>query len=267
MNMNKIVSKVVDGDTINVEPFPDGEDSIRLLGIDTPETNYHGHSQGAHAEAASAFLKQQIKPGDTVTIETDFEERDKYGRVLAYVIKDDINMNIKLVAEGMAVPYQIYPNLKFIGKINQAAVDSRNAELGIWDPNSPLDELPFVFRMRVDHRPPSKFVGDFRTQFYHYPSEYNQIPLENRVFFFKETDAKTAGYKMYPRQIILKDIVNKSYENLGLVELLDAQVYALKGVSEGDAQRLKEAFNIETIQDLAENKYFKRAQAINNLVK
>jgi len=52
MSVQKNVTKIVDGNTINVEPFPDGEDSIRLLGIDTPETNYFGHSQGQHADEA-----------------------------------------------------------------------------------------------------------------------------------------------------------------------------------------------------------------------
>ena len=94
MNIEKVVTKIVDGDTINVEPFDDGEDSVRLLGIDTPETNYYGRSQGKHAEDATDFLKELIGVGDTVRIETDEEERDRYGRVLAYVFKGDENINI-----------------------------------------------------------------------------------------------------------------------------------------------------------------------------
>lgn len=39
MNITKLITKIVDGDTINVEPIPDGEDSVRLLEIDIPETN------------------------------------------------------------------------------------------------------------------------------------------------------------------------------------------------------------------------------------
>jgi len=83
MNITRVITKIVDGDTINVEPFSDGEDSVRLLGIDTPETNYEGRSQGEHADAAKAYLNQLISVGDTVRIETDKEEQDKYGRVLA----------------------------------------------------------------------------------------------------------------------------------------------------------------------------------------
>jgi endonuclease YncB( thermonuclease family) len=104
MNIEKVVTKIVDGDTINVEPFDDGENSIRLLGIDTPETNYYGRSQGEHAGNATDFLKELISAGDIVRIESDQEERDKYGRILGYVFMDDENINVKLVAEGMAVP-------------------------------------------------------------------------------------------------------------------------------------------------------------------
>jgi hypothetical protein len=59
--------------------------------------------------------------------------------------------------------------------------------------------------------------------------------------------------------------VDKSHENMTLSELVKAPVGALQGVSDGDAEHLKAAFNIKTIGDLATNKYFLRAQAINAL--
>ena len=59
--------------------------------------------------------------------------------------------------------------------------------------------------------------------------------------------------------------VDKAYESKGLTEIADAPVDALQGVSEGDAQHLKEAFNIKTVRDLGTNKYFLWAQAISKL--
>jgi hypothetical protein len=50
-----------------------------------------------------------------------------------------------------------------------------------------------------------------------------------------------------------------------LAEIADAPVEALQGLSEGDAQKLKEAFNIKTFRDLGTNKYFLWAQAIAKL--
>jgi hypothetical protein len=60
----------------------------------------------------------------------------------------------------------------------------------------------------------------------------------------------------------LDKLLDKSYEGMDLQELVDAPVAALAGVSDGDAQHLKDAFNIKTIGELATNKHFKAAAAI-----
>lgn len=59
--------------------------------------------------------------------------------------------------------------------------------------------------------------------------------------------------------------VDKAYEGKPVEELADAPVAALQGVSDGDAEHLKAAFNIVSIRDLGTNKYFLWAQAITKL--
>jgi hypothetical protein len=59
--------------------------------------------------------------------------------------------------------------------------------------------------------------------------------------------------------------LDKAYEKKTFKELVNAPVDALEGVSEGDAEKLKAAFNVKTIGDLANLKYVKWAQAIVNL--
>ena len=59
--------------------------------------------------------------------------------------------------------------------------------------------------------------------------------------------------------------LDKAYEQMSFKELADAPVDALQGVSEGDAVKLKEAFNVKTIRDLATLKYVRWAQAITTL--
>ena len=54
----------------------------------------------------------------------------------------------------------------------------------------------------------------------------------------------------------------KEWEGKSAQELADAPVTAIAGVSEGDAEKLKEAFNIKTVRELGTNKYFLWAQAI-----
>jgi len=84
MSVQKNVTKIVDGNTINVEPFPDGEDSIRLLGIDTPETNYFGHSQGQHADEyrEEKIVGETRIPAGTynVTLRKEGGHHNKYKR-------------------------------------------------------------------------------------------------------------------------------------------------------------------------------------------
>jgi hypothetical protein len=57
---------------------------------------------------------------------------------------------------------------------------------------------------------------------------------------------------------------DKAYETKGIVELVKAPVAAISGVSEQDAEDLKKAFGIETVEDLATNKYVGLAQGINS---
>jgi len=60
----------------------------------------------------------------------------------------------------------------------------------------------------------------------------------------------------------INKLVDKRYEKLSLKELVKAPVDAIQGVSEGDAELLKQAFNVKTIGDLANLKYVKWAQAL-----
>jgi len=57
-------------------------------------------------------------------------------------------------------------------------------------------------------------------------------------------------------------VLDKAFEGKSFKELADAPVSAIQGVSEGDAQKLKDAFNVKTIRDLANLKYVRWAQAI-----
>jgi hypothetical protein len=80
---------------------------------------------------------------------------------------------------------------RYLDSLKEAKKDGR----GIWNPNDPLDELPYEFRLRVGHRQPDKYAGNSETKEYVEPDQYKDIPIEQRVFFWNEEDAKKAGYK------------------------------------------------------------------------
>ena len=63
----------------------------------------------------------------------------------------------------------------------------------------------------------------------------------------------------------LDAFLDKAWEDKPLAEVLKAPVSALQGVSEGDADLLKQAFGIKTVNDLGKNKFFRAAQLLTQL--
>jgi len=60
----------------------------------------------------------------------------------------------------------------------------------------------------------------------------------------------------------LAQLLDKAWEDKSLSEVLAAPVDALQGVSAGDAEALRSAFNVRTVGDLGRNKFFRAAQAL-----
>ncbi len=91
---------VVDGDTIDV----DNVGRIRLVGINTPEKDQPGYQE------AKDFVKKRCL-GKTVYLDIDDAKyHDKYGRVLAVVYADNININAALLKGGYAKIMYIPPS-------------------------------------------------------------------------------------------------------------------------------------------------------------
>src|SRR5690606_4136814 len=90
------VERVIDGDTIACR---EGGERIRLLLVDAPEL-----AQGTYGAAARTALLALLPPGSVARVELDVRERDRYGRVLAYLYTPDGRMvNEVLAREGFVV--------------------------------------------------------------------------------------------------------------------------------------------------------------------
>jgi micrococcal nuclease len=123
------VSRVVDGDTIEVSPAIGGVADVRLIGMDTPET-YGGTEP--YGEEASAFTTRRLE-GRQVALEFDVERIDPYGRVLAYVwLPDGTMFNETLVSEGYATVATYPPNVKYVERFQAAQREARAAGRGLW---------------------------------------------------------------------------------------------------------------------------------------
>jgi micrococcal nuclease len=117
---------VTDGDTIHLG----GLGSVRLIGIDTPEV-YGGVE--CFGREASRFAQRLLPLGTRVRYRVGVEERDRYGRLLAYVwLADGRMLNRLLVEQGYAEPLTIPPNVEFADVFRAAARAARQAARGLW---------------------------------------------------------------------------------------------------------------------------------------
>jgi micrococcal nuclease len=127
------VVRVVDGDTIVVRLPGDREERVRYIGVDTPESVKPGTPVQCFAHAASAENERLVE-GRRVRLVRDAEERDRYGRLLAYVYRlpDGLFVNAELVRGGFARPLTIPPNVRFADRFAVLAREAREAARGLW---------------------------------------------------------------------------------------------------------------------------------------
>ncbi|MBU0732471.1 thermonuclease family protein [Patescibacteria group bacterium] len=125
------VVEVIDGDTIKADI--DGTiESVRFLGIDTPEVQNPYRDEECFGKEASQRTKDLLE-GKDVVLEPDAGagDRDKYNRLLRYVYVDDVFVNELLIKEGYAYAYtdenyKLYDD--FIDYEQQAYLD----KVGLW---------------------------------------------------------------------------------------------------------------------------------------
>jgi micrococcal nuclease len=123
------VTRVVDGDTVDISPAVEGLSRVRLIGVDTPET--YGGTQ-PYGPEASEFTRQHLE-GKEVSLELDVQKVDPYGRLLAYVYLPGGEMfNETLVEEGYAQIATFPPNVKYTDRFLEAQREARAANRGLW---------------------------------------------------------------------------------------------------------------------------------------
>ncbi|NCP76579.1 hypothetical protein AUJ87_02935 [Candidatus Gracilibacteria bacterium CG1_02_38_174] len=142
-----LVTKVVDGDTIEVMINGKNE-KLRLLGVDTPETvdprkSVECFGKESSNKANEVLLNKKVK---LVSDETQ-GDKDKYGRLLRYVYREDgVFYNKWIIENGYAHEYTYNKPYKFQTEFKQAEKTARENQLGLWSPeicNIPImQEVP-----------------------------------------------------------------------------------------------------------------------------
>src|SRR5829696_417726 len=123
------VTRVVDGDTVDISRSVEGRSRVRLIGMDTPEVHFGTQPYGPEA---SAFAKRELS-AEEVRLELDVQKIDPYGRLLAYVYLPDGQMfNETLLREGYAQVATFPPNVKYVDRFLEAQREARAANRGLW---------------------------------------------------------------------------------------------------------------------------------------
>jgi len=132
------VVKVTDGDTIKVQ-MPDGVKTVRLIGIDTPETVDPRKPVQCFGKEASEYMKK-IALNKKVRLEKDptQSDQDKYKQLLRYVyLTNGESINEKMISDGYAYEYTYDSNpYKFQAEYKASQSNASKNALGLWSPST-----------------------------------------------------------------------------------------------------------------------------------
>lgn len=103
------VLRVIDGDTVKIDANGKAT-TVRLIGVDTPETVHPSKPVEAYGKEASNFTKNLLL-GESVYLRYDVERTDTYGRLLAYLyrVPDGLFVNLEIVRQGYGHAYTRFP--------------------------------------------------------------------------------------------------------------------------------------------------------------
>lgn len=204
------VTRVIDGDTIEIE-LKGATETVRLIGINTPETKHPFKDVEYFGKEATEYAKKHLE-GKEITLTYDLTRRDRYGRLLAYVWTGKLLFNNMIIREGFSYAYLKYPFrddfMKMFRDSQRYAVIKK---LGLWG-NYRVDTtglaLPESQEPTVEHAPTIKptekkpgitgnYVGNSDSRVFHKADCYqaDRIKEENLVYFQSKEEALSKGYR------------------------------------------------------------------------
>lgn len=123
------VVSVTDGDTIDVLFDDATKDTVRLIGVNSPERGE------CYAQQATNALEALLTTSIVMT--TDTTDRDRFGRLLRYLWLDDGTfVNEALVLGGYAKARDFPPNSRYASQLAAAQIKAETAATGLWAPEA-----------------------------------------------------------------------------------------------------------------------------------
>lgn len=196
-----LVERVIDGDTIVLAD----DVRVRLLGINAPE-------RGECYYAESKALLKELVEGEEVYIEKDFVGKDRYGRLLRYIIvksldpeQDDVLINNELVRQGAAFAYSQRFHKKYRDFIASSQTKAKSADRGLWGECDYKVKTANKLREQASKPtdPSCTIKGNIsekgygKIYFVEGCPNYNKVKIDTRkgeAFFCTEARAQKAGF-------------------------------------------------------------------------
>ena len=173
------VKWVDDGDTILLT---NGQ-HLRYIGINSPEIENRKYKRKAEPYGQEALrYNMHLVYKKRVKLEFDRENKDRYGRLLAYVyLPNGTFVNLKMIEQGYAYCLYKRPNDRYQKKFLAAQREAMTAGRGIW---------------HQWREPSRKYVGSRGSRRFHLETCSNgrKIKTRNRIYFSSRWEAFWAGY-------------------------------------------------------------------------
>lgn len=150
------VQRVVSGQTLEVVEIgtsPPLIQRVRLLGIEAPDLKQQPWGEQSRKYLEALINEKGQQTAGSVVLESEEQEKDSYGRRLAYVWRNGVLLNEQILKAGYALSVSSNvdrastpPSNKYGTRLNYAQEWARIMENGIWNPQKPLRSTPTEFR-------------------------------------------------------------------------------------------------------------------------
>ncbi|ABL01335.1 thermonuclease family protein [Pelobacter propionicus] len=143
-----VVTKVSDGDTLQVADRMGTKIKVRMYGIDAPETQKGNKRTGTVSKPGQPYGEESFRALYSLVngqhVRLDLMDVDQYGRTVSIVWLGRRNINREMVATGNAWAYRQYLDRPHASEFIDAEERARKARLGLWRQGKP--QPPWEFR-------------------------------------------------------------------------------------------------------------------------
>lgn len=201
------LDKAIDGDTIAVL-YKGKSEKVRFLLVDTPETSHPRLGEQPYGKEAKEFTKELVEQAKTLELEFDIgQNRDKYGRLLAYVYADGQMIQEQLLQKGLArVAYVYAPNTRYVDPFTAIQKKVKQEGIGIWKVENYAQEDGFHKELIGASEKSEKTTGTSNAclikgnitssaKIYHTPNSRSYKQTKAEVMFCTEEEAVKAGFR------------------------------------------------------------------------